>query len=204
MSFRSALVAQFRQPTGSLGHLAGWIMSHRASNVERSLGTVSLLEIGDGDEVLEIGSGPGLAIERASQLTHASVVGVDHSEVMHRVASRRNRQAIRDGRVQLHCAAVSELPALGMKFDVIFTVNCLMFWPDPVATLSELRGSSKPGGRIAVTHQPRKPGATIEDVAQEEAEVASQLGKAGFAGIRVERLDLQPVPASCVIGQNPG
>ena len=51
------------------------------------------------------------------------MVGVDHSNVMWRLASPRNRDAIEDGRVELHCAAVTEILDLGDPFDAIFSVN---------------------------------------------------------------------------------
>ncbi len=66
-SFRERLVAQFKQPTGSLGRVAGWIMTGRASNRERSRWTVSQLDLEPGDHVLEIGYGPGLGVEDAAR-----------------------------------------------------------------------------------------------------------------------------------------
>ena len=40
-------------------------------------------------------------------------------------------------------------------FDKIFSVNSMMFWPEPVETLKALRRMLKPGGLIAMTVQPR-------------------------------------------------
>lgn len=204
MSLRGALVAQFHQPVGALGHLAAWIMSHRASNVQRSLWTVDQLALAERDDVLEIGFGPGLAIERAASITRGRVVGVDHSELMCRAARKRNGDAVRAGRVQLHCAEVDALPDLGGPFDAILAVNCMLFWPDPVAALAALRALARPGGRIAITHQPRNPRPTLADVERAERAVVDALARAGFVEPRPQRLALEPVPASCVIARNPG
>ena len=101
-ALRSRIVAQFGQPTGIVGRLVGLVMARRPSNRERNRRTIELLQIRDGDRVLEIGFGPGLAIEMAARLARSGkVVGVDHSDVMLRQASHRNRAAIAAGRVQL-------------------------------------------------------------------------------------------------------
>ncbi len=44
MSLRSTIVCQFGKPSGLLGKLAGFIMSHRQSNIERIEWAISLLD----------------------------------------------------------------------------------------------------------------------------------------------------------------
>jgi SAM-dependent methyltransferase len=203
-SARSRLVAQFHRPSGALGRVAGWIMSRRGSNKKRNLWTVSLLEIGLNDRVLEIGFGPGLAIQEAARMaTAGKVVGVDHSDVMWRLASNRNRKAIDDQRVELHCAPVTKLPDLGGPFDAIFSVNCMMFWEEPARVCSQLVEMLVPGGTLAITHQPRKPGAGEQDLARSATEISGVLEDAGLEEIRIERLSLAPVDALCVLGRRP-
>ena len=55
-------VAQFHQPTGAAGHVAGWIMGRRSSNVARNRWAVRLLDVQPSDRVIEFGCGPGVAI----------------------------------------------------------------------------------------------------------------------------------------------
>ncbi len=62
MTVRQRLVAQFRQPRGLPGQLAGLVMAMRPSNRARNRWTVELLDLQPGDRLLEIGFGPGLAI----------------------------------------------------------------------------------------------------------------------------------------------
>ena len=57
------LAGQFGNPHGPLGRLAGRIMATRGSNIERNRWTVDLLELKPHHRVLEVGYGPGLAIE---------------------------------------------------------------------------------------------------------------------------------------------
>ena len=63
---------------------------------------IAALEIAPTDVVLEIGFGPGCAIEALAAMTpKGKVFGVDPSEEMLTSASRRNRGAIGEGRVRL-------------------------------------------------------------------------------------------------------
>ena len=194
------LVGQFGRPHGLSGHMAGWVMAHRSSNRRRSLWVVSLLDVQPTDRVLEIGFGPGVAIQALSRLaTDGLVYGVDHSMVMVRQAARRNAAAIHAGRVDLRCGSAENLPALGAPLDAIMSVNSIGFWPDPLTRLMELRGKLRPGGQIAIASQPRCPGATKETSERAAQEIEAMLSNAGFSSCRVETLSLDP-PVVCVVG----
>ena len=196
-------LAQFHQPTGAAGHVAGWIMGLRSSNVARNRWAVRLLDVQPTDRVIELGCGPGVAIAAlAARASQGLVVGVDHSPVMIRQARRRNRSAVRAGRVRLVHAPVERLSIGEGPFDAALAVNTVGMWPDPTARLRELARLLRPGGRIALVSQPRCPGATAATSAAAARELASQLTEAGFTRLRTEVLDLDP-PAACVIGHVP-
>ena len=90
-----AMVGQFLRPHGLGGRAAGWVMAKRGSNRERNIWAVGLLDVQPHDRVLEIGFGPGIAIQEfARHATSGLVVGVDHSEVMVRQARKRNAAAV--------------------------------------------------------------------------------------------------------------
>ena len=78
-----------------------------------------------------------------------------------------------------------------------------MFWRDPEAVLRRIRASLRPGGRLAITHQPRNPGASDEDTRRDAEPIAAALRAAGFVGVRVEILEMQPVSAACVLAERP-
>src|SRR5918995_7124335 len=132
-------MAQFHHPTGAIGHVAGWIMGRRSSNVARNRWAVRLLDVQPTDRVIELGCGPGVAIAAlASRATQGLVVGVDHSQVMIRQARRRNAAAIRAGRVRVIHMPVERLQLTDGSFDAALAVNTVGMWPEPVARLRDI------------------------------------------------------------------
>ncbi len=196
---RPSIVGQFHHPTGPGGQIAAWIMGHRSSNVQRNEWAVALLDIQPTDHVLELGSGPGVAIAAlAGRASRGLVVGVDHSEVMIRQAGRRNAAAIRQGRVRLIHSPVERLQLTNGSFDAALAVNSVGMWPEPTNQLRHIGRLLRPGGRIALVSQPRCPGATAATSAEAADRLRALLSQAGFRDLRSEMLELNP-PVACVL-----
>jgi ubiquinone/menaquinone biosynthesis C-methylase UbiE len=148
MGLSHLLAKQFRQPSGWLGRVAGFVFRINREGIHW---TIRLLDIQPADQVLEIGFGPGYGVETAAALApQGKVAGVDFSETMVRRARRRNDAAIAAGRVELHQGDASALPYPENSFDKVFATNVVYFWRDPAATVKELRRVMKPGGRLAL------------------------------------------------------
>lgn len=197
------VIRQFHDPTGPGGHVAGWVMGRRSSNLARNRWAVELLDVAPADRVIEFGCGPGVAVAAlASRAVRGLVVGVDHSAVMIGQARRRNAPAIRAGRVRLIHAPVERLHAMDGPFDAALAVNTVGMWPEPTDRLREIGRMLRPGGRIALVSQPRCPGATAATSAAGADEMSGLLAEAGFENPRVETLDLDP-PAACVLAAWP-
>ena len=204
MSLVEKVVAQFARPTGFWGNIAGFIMANRPSNLERNEWAVSLLKLQPSDRVLEIGFGPGVTIQKMSEIVTDGVIwGIDHSDVMFRQASKRNQRAISAGRVRLTLSSVSQLPAFDGPFDKILDVNGFQFWDNQIEALRQLREELRAGGIIALVHQPRNPGATEDDATEAGERFARYLETAGFKDIKVERKLMKPVSTVYVQGRNP-
>jgi ubiquinone/menaquinone biosynthesis C-methylase UbiE len=128
-----------------LGRLGGLVMArgNRAANSE----ITGLLAIRAGDQILEVGYGPGeLMRHLADQSPATSITGVDPSPVMQDMARRRCAAAVAAGRVdpQLGSATHTGLPAA--SFDHVVSVNNVIFWGGIPAGLAELHRVLRPGG----------------------------------------------------------
>lgn len=197
------VASQFGKPEGLFGKLAGFIMSTRSSNIERSDWGISLLDIQSTDNVLEIGFGPGIAIHKMSTLTNEGMIyGIDHSELMYTQATTANAHAIEQGKVKLFHTSVATLPPFKQRLDKILDVNSFQFWEQPIEWLTALRAVMSEDGVIALVHQPRKPGATEADSEQAGKTFSAYLAHAGFQEITIERKPMKPVSVICILGIN--
>lgn len=200
---RAFIVAQFRRPRGVFGRLAGFLMAHRGSNRTRNEWVVSRLDIAPHHRVLEIGCGPGVALGHAvARASEGHVVGVDHSELMCRVASKRNAEAIEAGRLKIIHGTVDNVVPREVGFDRAFAVNVIQFFESPVDTLRTLRQKMAPGGLLAIALQPRNRGATDEDARIGGERNRALLEEAGFEVVDTATLDLAPA-VTCVLSRAP-
>ncbi len=200
MSLRKAIVSQFRHPRGLLGRVAGAILAGRGSNLVRNRWTVDLIDPMSGELVLEVGCGPGVALELCLSRASVKAVGVDHSQLMIAQAGRRNRAAARARRLRLIEGTIETVPASMGPFDKAFSINVIQF-VDQAAFVARAKALLKPGGLFATTYQPRHANATRADALTMAANLTALLTAQGFAGIRTEEIDLKPVPAVCVLGR---
>jgi SAM-dependent methyltransferase len=147
------IAAQLRQPSGKDGLETAERMSMNNGNMIRRC--IDLLQLKDGNQVLEIGPGGGLHIpyffEKEKNLHYT---GVDISDTMIALASENNAALVKDGMAtftQLNIEnGFAALPYPDQSFDVIFTVNTLYFWDDAPAQAKEILRVLKPGGRLSV------------------------------------------------------
>ena len=196
------LMNLFGRPSGWLGNIGGRIMA--MTNQKLNQWTISLLNVQPNDNILEVGFGPGTAIQEISKrIEGGSIVGIDPSQTMLAQAQKRNASAIEKGKVRLLLSSVENLPAFDEPFDKIFSVNSIIFWQEPIECLKTLRRHLTPSGMIIITWQPRSRGATDETVTQGGQRIAEHLKEAGFAEIQLDVKKMKPVSAASVIGYNP-
>jgi ubiquinone/menaquinone biosynthesis C-methylase UbiE len=143
------IARQSARPSGLLGRVIAGVMAHETSHLNER--AVHLLRPSPSDRVLEIGFGHGRTIERlAKAVSHGRVCGVDVSESMLNMATRRNRRAIAEGRVELRKGDCASIPFDDASFDGALAVHTLYFWSDPAACLREIRRVLKPSARLVL------------------------------------------------------
>ncbi len=103
-----------------------------------------LLDLRDGDHVLDVGCGPGaLTRELVQRLGATAVAAVDPSESF--VAAVRARIP----GIEVHRAAAEQLPFADGRFDCTAAQLVVHFMKDPVAGLAEMARVTRSGGLVA-------------------------------------------------------
>jgi ubiquinone/menaquinone biosynthesis C-methylase UbiE len=105
-----------------------------------------LADVGAGQRVLDVGSGPGvLTGELVARVGAANVAAVDPSEPF--VAAARQRQP----GVDVRLASAEALPFPDDAFDAALAQLVVHFMRDPVAGLREMARVTRPGGIVAAS-----------------------------------------------------
>jgi len=137
----------FAQPRGWLGRLAGRLMLWTNKHDE----LLAVLDVQPDDDVLEVGYGPGGLVRLLAERTRAgSIRGVDPSPEMRDQASRRNRRAVRAGRVQLDLGSADDTGLPDASVDRVVSVRNVALWPDLEAGVAELHRVVRPGGVVVI------------------------------------------------------
>lgn len=137
----------FALPRGLLGRLAGRIMLWTNKHDE----LIDVLDVQPGDEVLEVGYGPGGFIRLLAERTGAACIrGVDPSPEMRDQASRLNRDAVRVGRVRLDVGTADRTELPDASVDRVVSVRNVALWPDLEAGVAELHRVVRPGGSVVI------------------------------------------------------
>ena len=145
----AAFGEQLRHPAGISGRLVGALM--RVVNRRPNDLAIEALDIAPGDDILELGFGPGQAVRRMAELApRGRVYGIDQSDVMLAQALRTNRHAVEEGRVSLRLGRFEPLSYPDAFVDKILAVNVLYFWTNPTAVLDEAWRVLRPGGVMAI------------------------------------------------------
>ena len=126
-----------------------WKREHRRINRK----TLDLLGIEPGVRVLELGCGPGEALNDAIQ-RGAFAVGLDVSATMVAIARRRNHDALELRRAEVRLVRDGTLDLRDTAFDGVYSVHCLYFWQSPERTLRDIAHALRPGGRLVLAYMP--------------------------------------------------
>ncbi len=199
------LFSQFALPRGLLGSLAGAIMARGNADMARL--TLDMLQPEPAERVLEIGFGPGVAIELlAEHVTAGLVAGVDPSQVMLNQAVRRNRQAIVTGRIDLRLGSSDHIPWADGTFDRACSINNVMLW-NLRTDVREVRRVLRQAGRLVIAVHKwtlggesgglLRLGATFPSLEG----VVQALEGAAFRDLDVRRLPTRSGPAVFVVAQ---
>jgi ubiquinone/menaquinone biosynthesis C-methylase UbiE len=112
---------------------------------------LALQVIRDGDRVLDVGCGPGVALHAYATTRLIEAHGIDYAENMVVFARHRMTETAPDLTVEFRHASVLELPYDDGLFDVVTSSRCLMAlldWELQKQALVEIHRVLKPGGQL--------------------------------------------------------
>lgn len=201
------LAKNLRRPSGFFGRLVGREMNRANRAMNRA--AVHHLQPRADEQILEIGFGGGASlIPIAEHLREGCICGVDLSDDMIALASRKHPGLIEAGRIDLKKAPAEQLPFEEAHFDRALSVNTLYFWEDPDKVAGEVLRVLKPGGTFVLAFRPKdvmkrykfiKHGFTL----YADEEVFTLLQRAGFESIRFERGKDDRIGYVCAVAKKP-
>lgn len=202
---REYISNQFSKPSGIFGRYIEKGMSKRTT-IDAEW-TISLLNIQPTSRLFEIGFGGGVAAQLASQqASQGFVAGMDHSDTMVRIASKRNARSIKAKRMELFQGDAGTVSYPEESFDIVYSLHSIYFWAEPVECLKGFWRVLRPGGLLAITIQPKNrwrqdqletPGMTFFFGDQ----IVEMFETAGYQDIRMESYsDSKGIKLQCILG----
>ena len=150
MKFSTYFSKQARKPSGLFGI---FYMSRifNKGNAKINELVKDTLAIQENEHGLEIGFGTGVLLSAITEnLENGLMEGIDFSKSMLSIAGKKNKKAIKEGKVKLILGDFDKMPFDENSFDKIFTVHTIYFWKNPKATISKIYSLLKPGGKVVI------------------------------------------------------
>jgi ubiquinone/menaquinone biosynthesis C-methylase UbiE len=146
-----------------------------------------LAQLGAGDDLVDVGCGPGAAAREGARLG-ATVVAVDPAPVMLAVARRLTRRSAAIDWVE---GTAEALPVVDDSATVLWSLAAVHHWADVDAGLAEAGRVLRPGGRLVIIEREVRPGATGHAshgwTAPQADAFAQACRVAGFRDVEVSR-----------------
>ncbi|MET0273724.1 MAG: methyltransferase domain-containing protein [Phenylobacterium sp.] len=173
------------KPRGALGVVMGLVLER--GNAAQNRATVEALDPPPGGSVLEIGFGPGHALEMLARRRPLGLIaGLDHSELMVTTARRRLDRGRGAAALDLKLGDAGDLPFPDEWFDLVYAVNSYHQWPDKPCALAEMVGVLKPGGEIVLSIRDFRTGGRFEPAGEGARTARAAVPQLEALGLTVE------------------
>ena len=142
--FNKMIGQQFGNPKGVMGRICCKIMNLINKKMYKSV--VSEITADATSNILDVGYGNGYLLKRLYKKFKCNFAGIEVSQGAEKLARKRNKKAIKAGKMQLISADCCNMPFNAEEFDFVSTVNTIYFWEDTEKGLSEIHRVLKEGG----------------------------------------------------------
>ena len=141
-----------RKPVGFGGKLMVAMMNVGHSAVARW--GLQFLNAAPDAKVLDCGCGGGANMKRLLKKCPQGIVkGIDYSPVSVEKSKKVNKAAVAEGRCDVLCASVAELPFEPEQFDAVTAFETVYFWPELPQCFREVYRVLKPGGIFLICNE---------------------------------------------------
>jgi tRNA A58 N-methylase Trm61 len=161
---------------------------------ERFTWAATVLNLQPADRVLEIGCGAGLLVEQIARvLDPGTIVALDRSAAMIKMASKRNAASVSAGKAQFMNLDFSDSTFKKSEFDKIVAFNVNFFWKDPKQELEIVKKILKATGQLYIFYQ----APTWTDI-EATRPIRENLIKNSFTISDTLFKNMSPTPAFCI------
>ncbi|MFN8673790.1 MAG: class I SAM-dependent methyltransferase [Candidatus Sericytochromatia bacterium] len=144
------LAQHLKKPSGEMGLKIADFMNK--GNKFINLITIDNLPLKDNDKVLEMGFGNGFFIKNLlDKKENITYYGVDYSDLMVEEANKLNQDLVKKNKVILNYGDIKNQNFNENFFDIIFGINIIYFWENPIDILNSLYKILKPNGVICIS-----------------------------------------------------
>jgi ubiquinone/menaquinone biosynthesis C-methylase UbiE len=148
MNVEKSELPQPFHPRGFVGRITAWGIEKVHGLIYKTVAEV--LHLVPEDDLVEVACGTGHFLKKYASHVH-SVAGLDHSELMVKLATRKHRDRIKAGTAVFVQGEASQLPWQDKKFSVATTMGSIIVFPKPLEALKEMYRVLRPGGRAVVS-----------------------------------------------------
>jgi len=148
MNDRKKKVSQFVLPRGFAGRIQVIFMNRGHKSIYENVAKV--LELQPEDDLLEVACGNGHFLKKYASHVR-SVAGLDLSELMVKMATKKNKDRVAAGTAEFVHGEASQLPWEDNWFSVATTMGSFTMFPKPLESLKEMYRVLRPGGRAVVS-----------------------------------------------------
>ncbi|MCI4136827.1 class I SAM-dependent methyltransferase [Bacillus vallismortis] len=188
----------FSKPKGIFGMIAGYIMA--AENQTLNQWTIDQLGVTRGDSILEVGFGPGYCMQQMlKREKDIRLDGIDVSETMMKLAAR----SVKSKGVRLMQGNIETFPLTDSFYDKVISVNNYTIWNDQTKGVKQIYRALKPGGKAAITMQPREADASPETTKSFGKQMIADFKAAGFEDIDIQFKNIKPELSVCATAKKP-
>ncbi len=159
-----------------------WLYSLVNRNPKSNRAAIDLLDLNREDRLLDVGCGPGAALEHAANMG-AEVAGIDPSPSMVSRAAKRVPAA------DVEVGSAEEIPFPDDTFSVVINVTSFHHWANRQAGLEEILRVLAPGGRLQIVEGVLGEGSDGHGLDPRDVEVLEErLNELGYIRTSVEQI----------------